>query len=87
MIAKEDYGTVLITGGEHEGEIGYYDDDIDDREAVVYVGTALFQKGVVVLREHLEPTDEKVVLLSLHRLLSRHPEVKDYFGIVLRGAK
>lgn len=85
MIAKENYGTVIITSGEHAGEIGYYDDDIDDLEAVVYVGTALFQKGIVVLREHLEPTDEKIVLLSLHRLLRKHPEVKDYFGIVLRG--
>lgn len=85
MIAKENYGTVIITSGEHAGEIGYYDDDIDDLEAVVYVGTALFQKGIVVLREHLEPTDDKIVLLSLHRLLRKHPEVKDYFGIVLRG--
>lgn len=87
MIAKEDYGTVLITGGDHKGEIGYYDDDIDDREAVVYIGTALFQKGIVVLREHLEPTDNKIVLLSLHRLLRKHPEVQDYFGIILRGVK
>lgn len=85
MIAKEDYGTVIITSGEHAGEIGYYDDDLDDLEAVVYVGTALFQKGIVVLREHLEPTDDKIVLLSLHRLLRKHPEVQDYFGIVLRG--
>lgn len=85
MIAREDYGTVLITKGEHAGTIGYYDDDIDELEAVVYIGTALFQEGITVLREHLEPTDEKVILLSLHRLLNKHPEVKDYFGLVLRG--
>lgn len=87
MVAKEDYGTVLITEGEHAGVIGYYDDDIDELEAVVYVGTALFQKGIPILREHLEPTDDKIILLSLHRLLNKHPEVQDYFGIVLRGAK
>jgi len=85
MIAREDYGTVLITQGEHAGTIGYYDDDIDELEAVVYIGKALFQEGLTILREHLEPTDEKIILLSLHRLLNKHPEVKDYFGLVLRG--
>ena len=87
MVAKEDYGTVLITEGEHAGTIGYYDDDIDEWEAVVYIGVALFQKGVPILRKYLEPTDDKIMLLSLHRLLNKHPEVQDYFGIVLRGAK
>ena len=87
MVAKEDYGTVLITEGEYAGTIGYYDDDIDDMEAVVYVGVALFQKGIPILRKHLEPTDDKIMLLSLHRLLNKHPEVQDYFGIILRGAK
>ena len=87
MVAKEDYGTVLITEGEYAGTVGYYDDDIDEWEAVVYVGVALFQKGIPILRKHLEPTDEKIMLLSLHRLLYKHPEVQDYFGIILRGAK
>lgn len=32
-----EYGTVLVTKGKHQGKIGYYDDDTDNR-AIVYFG-------------------------------------------------
>lgn len=83
MVAKEDYGTVVITEGEYAGHVGYYDDDVSDTVALVYIGMALFEKGVEIPREYLV-TEEKVVLLSLHRLLRKHPEVEDTFGIVVR---
>ena len=87
MVQKRDFGTVFILDGEYAGFVGYYDDDIDDEEAVVYIGLSLFQTGTTILRRHLEPTDEKVILLALHRLLRKHPEVKDCFGLVVRGVQ
>lgn len=87
MVDKGNYGTVIILKGRYEGVVGYYDDDISDTVALVYVGTALFQKGIEVRRKHLDATPDNVICLALKRLLSNHPEVKDYFGIIERGVK
>ena len=81
MITKGDYGTVLILKGEYEGVVGYYDDDINHRTALVYVGVNLFEKGVEIPRKDIEPTPPNVISIVLKRLLTKHPEVRDYFGI------
>ena len=87
MVEKENYGTVIILKGKYKGVVGYYDDDISETVALVYVGTALFQKGIEVKRKNLEATPDNVICLALKRLLTSHPEVKDYFGIIERGVK
>ena len=87
MVDKENYGTVIILKGRHKGVVGYYDDDLSDTMALVYVGAALFQKGLEIKREHLKATPKNVVSLSLKRLLTKHPEVREYFGIIERGVK
>lgn len=37
VLEPGDYGAVLITGGKHQGMVGYYDDD-DGNLAIVYLG-------------------------------------------------
>ena len=87
MVDKGNYGTVIIMKGEHRGVVGYYDDDLSETTALVYVGAALFQKSLEIKRKHLQTTPDNVVCLSLKRLLTNHPEVREYFGIIERGVK
>jgi len=53
MVARGDYGPVLIVRGDHKGTVGYYDDDEGGR-AVVYLGEPFVSDPVLLPRGTLQ---------------------------------
>src|SRR5262245_15317221 len=58
MVARGDYGPVLILRGDHKGTVGYYDDDEGGR-AVGYLGEPFVSDPVVLPRGTLQKVDAK----------------------------
>lgn len=58
MVEVTDYGYVFIAEGEHQGKIGYYDNDDEgekkgEDQAVVYLGTPCLSEYVLIPHEDL----------------------------------
>jgi hypothetical protein len=51
-----DHGTVMIIRGKHRHRYAYYDDDKDDKLAVVYFDKIFGNEWDVVEKRHLIPT-------------------------------
>ena len=74
------YGLVRITGGEHAGKLGYYDND-EAKEAIVYLEGAELLSGdyVTIPLRFLEEVE--VTSVSVERFKREHPELARQAGI------
>jgi hypothetical protein len=74
------YGLVKITGGEHSGKLGFYDNEEGD-DAVVYLegSEPLSADFVVIPFRFLEPVD--LSSLSVERFKREHPNLARQAGI------
>jgi len=74
------YGLVRITGGEHLGKLGYYDND-EGKDAVVYLEGAelLSADFVLVPPRFLEQVE--VTSVGVERFKREHPELARQAGI------
>ena len=74
------YGLVRITGGEHLGKLGYYDND-EGKDAVVYLEGAelLSADFVLVPLRFLEQIE--VTSVGVERFKREHPELARQAGI------
>jgi hypothetical protein len=73
------YGLVRITGGEHAGKLGYYDND-EGKDAIVYLEGAelLSADYVIVPLRFLEQV--KVTSVDVERFKREHPELARQAG-------
>ncbi len=74
------YGLVRVTGGEHAGKLGYYDNEEGDG-AVVYLEGAELLSGdyVIVPFPHLEQVE--LTSLGVERFKREHPALAKAAGI------
>ena len=74
------YGLVRITGGEHLGKLGYYDND-EGKDAIVYLEGAELLSGdyVIVSLRVLEQVE--VTSVRVERFKREHPELARQAGI------
>jgi hypothetical protein len=74
------YGLVRITGGEHAGKLGYYDND-EGKDAIVYLEGAELLSGdyVLVPSRFLEEVD--LTSVGVERFKREHPELAKQAGI------
>jgi len=71
------YGAVLFTEGEYRGKLGYYDDDENDLEAIVYLGQPFQSNYVVVPFSHIR----NVTSLEHEKFKKENPEFSEMLGI------
>ena len=79
---KLEYGSVLITDGEYEGKLGYYDNDEFDEElgkevAVVYLGTPFQSDYLLIEHDCLHP----IISLKHERFKRENPDLVAQMGI------
>ena len=77
MVARGDYGPVLILRGDHQGTVGYYDDDEGGR-AVVYLGEPFVSDPVLLSRGTLQKIDAKST--ELEKWKRRYPWLAKQLG-------
>ena len=77
-VRSGDYGPVLILAGEHQGEVGYYDDD-EGEAAVVYLGEPFVSDYVLIPRDDLDKVDARS--LHLERWKRAYPWLVKYVGV------
>ncbi len=73
-----EYGPVLILRGEHDGQIGYYDDD-EAAFAVVYLGEPFESDYVLINRADLQKVHAKS--LHLERWKRKYPWLVKHLGL------
>ena len=78
MVARGDYGPVLILRGDHKGIVGYYDDDEGGR-AVVYLGEPFSSDPVLLSRGTLRKIDAKST--ELEKWKRRYPWLAKQLGV------
>lgn len=78
-VRSGDYGPVLVLAGEHQGEVGYYDDDDDGPDAIVYLGEPFMSDYVRLPRDTLEKIDARS--LELERWKRAYPWLVKYVGV------
>ena len=78
MVARGDYGPVLILRGNHKGTVGYYDDDESGR-AVVYLGEPFVSDPVLLPRGTLQKVDVKSA--ELEKWKRRYPWLAKKLGV------
>ena len=80
MIRKGNYGIVVVTEGQFEGRVGYYDDD-EGTDAIVYFGRPFETDYEMIKRKYLVQADPKLYHLPLEKYLSDFPELCELLGI------
>ena len=79
-VTISDYGSVLVLRGQHEGKVGYYDDEGDNPgEAIVYLGEPFLSAYVVIDHADLEKVD--VTSLHLERWKREYPWLARQLGL------
>ena len=78
MVARGDYGPVLILRGDHKGTVGYYDDDEGGR-AVVYLGEPFVSDPVLLPRGALQKIGAKSA--ELEKWKRRYPWLAKQLGV------
>ena len=78
IVARGDYGPVLILRGDHKGTVGYYDDDEGGR-AVVYLGEPFVSDPVLLPRGALQKIDTKSA--ELEKWKRRYPWLAKQLGV------
>jgi len=78
MVARTDYGPVLILRGKYQGTVGYYDDDESGR-AVVYLGEPFVSDPVLLRRSDLEKITAKSA--QLEKWKREHPWLAKQLGV------
>ena len=77
MVARGDYGPVLILRGDHKGTVGYYDDE--GGRAVVYLGEPFVSDPVLLSRGTLQKIDAKST--ELEKWKRRYPWLARQLGV------
>jgi len=77
MVKQGDYGPVLILRGQHEGKVGYYDDDDDG--AIVYLGEPFSSDAVRLKHTHIQKIDAKSA--ELEKWKRRYPWLAKQLGV------
>ena len=72
------YGPVLILAGDHQGQVGYYDDD-EGTAAIVYLGEPFASDYLLVGRDALEKVDARS--FHLERWKRAYPWLAKYLGV------
>ena len=80
MIRKGNYGVVVVTEGQFEGRVGYYDDD-EGPDAIVYFGRPFETDYEMIKRKYLVQADPKLHHLPLEKYISDFPDLCAQFGI------
>jgi len=73
------HGPVWISGGRYHGQIGYYDDDTDDK-AIVYLGEPFKSRWVKIPHHQLESLDG-IQSVDLEAYKRKHPDVLRALGL------
>lgn len=66
MVAQGDYGVVRFERGDLAGQLGYYDDDVSPKRALVYMGAPFVSERYIVPRRYLR------------RVGDDHPQLTDW---------
>ena len=74
------YGLVRITGSEHAGKLGYYDND-EGKDAVVYLEGAELLSGDYVIIPFRFLEEVEVSSVTVERFKREHPELARQAGI------
>ena len=78
-----EYGIVHITGGQHKGRIGYYDNDDCDENgndvAIVYFGQPFNSPYYMILPEYLEAAS--VAHLPFEDWVKKNPALARSMGV------
>ena len=72
------YGPVLILKGDHQGQIGYYDDD-EGTAAIVYLGEPFESDYIVIRHADLEKVTAKNI--DLERWKRKYPWLARQLGL------
>lgn len=73
------HGPVWINTGKHRGQIGYYDDDTEDR-AIVYLGEPCKSAWVKIPHHWIDALDS-VSSIELDMYKRKNPEVLRQYGL------
>lgn len=79
MIAPGAYGPVVVLRGRLKGRVGYYDDDEERGQCVVYFGEPFSGPYELISRRSLAPSD--VPHLPTERFVREYPGVAQQLGV------